>query len=93
MDREVLRRLESLNQLRLTEDEKVKLLEFFDMQEKEIEKLYEVDTDNMERMVHVMPMTNVVREDIVNKMFKRDDLQAIAPEAHDGYWQVPRLVE
>jgi aspartyl/glutamyl-tRNA(Asn/Gln) amidotransferase C subunit len=93
MDREVLRRLESLNQLKLTEDEKNKMLNFFDFQDKEIEKLYEVNTDNVERMVHVMPMTNVIREDVVNKMFTRDELQATAPEAYDGYWQVPRLVE
>lgn len=93
MDREILRRLESLNQLRLTEDEKVKMLNFFEMQEKETEALYEINTDNVERMVHVMPMTNVIREDVVNKLFTRDELQAAAPESHDGYWQVPRLVE
>ncbi len=93
MDREILRRLESLNQLRLTEDEKEKMLDFFEMQDKEIEKLYDIDTDNVERMVHVMPLTNVIREDVVNKIFTRDELQAAAPEAYDGYWQVPRLVE
>ena len=93
MDREILRRLESLNQLRLTENEKSKMLDFFEMQDKEIEKLYDIDTDNVERMVHVMPLTNVIREDVVNKIFTRDELQAAAPEAYDGYWQVPRLVE
>ena len=93
MDREILRRLESLNQLRLTEDEKVKMLNFFEMQEKETEALYEINTDNVERMVHVMPLENILREDVMIKNFTRDELQEDAPEAYDGYWQVPRLVE
>ena len=44
-------------------------------------------------MVHVMPMTNVIREDVAEKIYTRDQLQEHAPEATDGYWQVPRLVE
>ena len=93
MDRDVLRRLESLNQLKLTEEEKNKMLDYFEFQDKEIEKMYEINTDDVERMVHVMPMNNVIREDVVNKIFTRDELQLAAPEAYDGYWQVPRLVE
>lgn len=93
MDRETLRRLQRLNQLELTEDEKVTLLAYFEQQSAELEKLNGVDTSAVERMVHVMPLQNVLREDVVNKQFTRDQLQAAAPESMDGYWQVPRLVE
>lgn len=93
MNEEILRRLQILNQLKLTEDEKAKMLNFFQMQDKEITRLGEIDTENVERMVHVMPMNNVIREDVEKKLFTRDELQAAAPEAYDGYWQVPRLVE
>ncbi|MBQ8636411.1 MAG: Asp-tRNA(Asn)/Glu-tRNA(Gln) amidotransferase subunit GatC [Clostridia bacterium] len=93
MTEDILRRLQSLNQLKLTDEEKAKMLEFFAMQDKEIARLGEIDTENVERMVHVMPMNNVIREDVVKKVFTRDELQAAAPEAYDGYWQVPRLVE
>ena len=93
MNEDILRRLQSLNQLKLTDDEKTKMLDFFAMQDKEIARLGEIDTENVERMVHVMPLNNVIREDVVNKVFTRDELQAAAPEAYDGYWQVPRLVE
>ena len=44
-------------------------------------------------MVHVMPIMTVVREDVEKKLFTRDELQKGAPEATDGYWQVPRLLE
>ena len=93
MDREVLRRLEKLNQLALTEEEKDAFLAFYGEQEKEREVLDTVDTSAVERMVHVMPIYTVVREDVAIKKFEREDLQKGAPETTDGYWQVPRLVE
>ena len=93
MDLTTLIRLEKLNQLILSDDERAMLMSFFDKAESDFEKLNEVNTDNTERMVHVMPMTNVIREDVEKKLFTRDQLQADAPESMDGYWQVPRLVE
>lgn len=93
MDREVLRRLEKLNQLALTEEEKKNFLAFYAAKEEELASLDAVDTENVERMVHVMPIYTVVREDVVIKKFEREDLQKGAPETTDGYWQVPRLVE
>ena len=93
MDLTTLIRLEKLNQLLLTDDERTILMSFFDKAEGDFEKLNEVNTEDTERMVHVMPMTNVIREDVEKKLFTRDQLQADAPESMDGYWQVPRLVE
>ena len=93
MDLATLNRLESLNQLALTEDEKEKVMNWFDTMEKDIALLHEVNTDEVERMVHVIPMENVLRADVAKKLFTRDELQKDAPESEDGYWQVPRLLE
>lgn len=93
MDREVLRRLELLNQLKLTEAEKENVLSFFAAREAEHKVLEAIDTANTERMVHVMPIDTVVREDVVVKMFEREDLQAQAPETDEGYWCVPKVME
>lgn len=93
METETLRRLEKLNQLQLTQEQRDDVLAFFAKQEQELEKLRERDTEQVERMVHVMPIMTVVREDVEKKLFERDDLQKGAPEADDGYWQVPRLLE
>lgn len=93
MDRDTLIRLEKLNQLRLDEGQRNDILEFFAKQDKELETLNEIDTSEVERMVHVMPIMTVVRPDIEHKAFTRDELQRGAPETVDGYWQVPRLVE
>lgn len=93
MTKEVLLRLEGENQLALDDAQRDELVAFFEAQDAEFKKLDSIDTENVERMVHVMPILTVVREDVMVKNFTRDELQAGAPETMDGYWQVPRLVE
>lgn len=93
MNKEVLNGLEKLNKLHLSEEESAKVLGFFEKQSEDMSVLASIDTENVERMVHVMPLVNVLREDAVIKNFTRDELQEDAPESYDGYWQVPRLVE
>lgn len=93
MEKATLKRLQKLNQLSLTEKEENDFLSFFDARVEELSVLEKIDTAEVERMVHVMPIMTVVREDKAIKLFEREDLQKGAPETMDGYWQVPRLVE
>lgn len=93
MDRETLRRLEMLNQLSLTEAQKDDVIAFFAKREEDLMALEKIDTANVERMVHVMPILTVVRDDVVAQHFSRESLQAGAPEIDEGYWCVPRVVE
>ena len=93
MERETLRLLCKVNQLELTEEQKDAFLAFMDAREADIKALDAIDTENVERMVHVMPIMTVVREDIVSQPFAREDLQASAPDTDEGYWCVPRVVE
>lgn len=93
MDRETLRRLGLLNQLSLTESERDDVIAFFDAREKDAATLETIDTSDVERMVHVMPIMTVVREDVVSQPFSREDLQRGAPETDEGYWCVPRVLE
>ncbi len=93
MDRETLRKLEMLNQLSLTEEQKEDVISFFGKRDSELDILNAIDTTDVERMVHVMPIMTVVREDVVSQPFSREDLQKDAPETDEGYWCVPRVVE
>lgn len=94
MNREILRRLEMLNQLSLTEEQKDDVIRFFDAREADFEVIDKFfDTSDVERMVHVMPVMTVVREDKVIKKFEREALQQNAPETDEGYWCVPRVLE
>ena len=93
MERDTIRRLEMLNQISLTDAQKEDVIAFFADRDKELATLEAIDTSNTERMVHVMPIMTVVREDVVSQPFSREALQQGAPETDEGYWCVPRVVE
>ena len=82
-----------LNQLKLTDAEKDRVIGFFDERYREFDALSEIDTTDVERMVHVMPVMTVVRDDVVVKKFTREQLQAGAPETDEYYWCVPKVME
>ncbi|MCH5257839.1 MAG: Asp-tRNA(Asn)/Glu-tRNA(Gln) amidotransferase subunit GatC [Lachnospiraceae bacterium] len=58
-----------------------------------IDKLGELDTDDVEPMSHVFPIQNVFREDIVSNSDTREELLSNAPEQKDGMFMVPRTFE
>lgn len=93
MDRDTLMDLEHLNQLSLTPQEQDEMLAFFAAREADWEALAGIDTANVERMVHVRPLVNVLRDDVASQPFTRDDLLEQAPESMDGYWQVPQVLQ
>ena len=93
MKKETLSLLCKVNQLDLTEEQKDSFLSFMDEREADIKALDAIDTENVEVMVHVMPIMTVVREDVVSQPFTREELQSGAPETDEGYWCVPRVVE
>ncbi len=88
-----LQSLESVNQLKLTDDEKKQMKAIFSDMEKAEEDLTKLDTDSTEAMVYVRPMTNIIREDKQIQKFDRADLLRGAPQSTEDSWQVPRLVK
>ena len=84
---------QQLNQLSLTDEEETQMQGIFDMMRASEDKLKACDTENVEEMVYVMPMTNILREDVREQKFTRESLLEGAPERSDDSWQVPRLVK
>ncbi len=58
-----------------------------------MEKLNTLDTSGVKAMEHVEPVSNVLREDIVEESFNREDILSNAPDEQDGAFKVPRVVE
>lgn len=58
-----------------------------------IEQLAEVDTDGVEPMRSVMPITKPWRVDRVTDGGQAAAILANAPESQDGYFVVPKVVE
>ncbi|MCM1162297.1 MAG: Asp-tRNA(Asn)/Glu-tRNA(Gln) amidotransferase subunit GatC [Roseburia sp.] len=58
-----------------------------------IDKLNELDTEGVEPMSHVFPISNVFREDVVVNGDDSANTIQNAPEEKDGMFMVPRTVE
>ncbi len=57
-----------------------------------IDKLGELDTEGVEPMVHIFPVQNVFRDDIVTNSDMREQLLSNALEQKDGMFVVPKTV-
>ena len=84
---------QQLNQLSLTEDEENNFQNVLTNMKEYEDALKNIDTENVEEMIYVMPMTNVLREDRREQKFSRESLLEGAPERSEDSWQVPRLVK
>ena len=84
---------QQLNQLSLTEEEENNFQNILTNMKEYEDALKSIDTENVEEMIYVMPMTNVLREDKREQKFSRDSLLEGAPERSEDSWQVPRLVK
>ena len=101
MDDAALEALEKLNQLTLTAEERTRMQAFFAAREADAARMAAIDTDAVERQVYsqpimdayVNPRINVLRDDVADQIYPREELQAQAPESMDGYWQVPRVLQ
>lgn len=58
-----------------------------------MEQLNEVDVDGVEPMTSVTPMALKRREDIVTEGNIQDRVLANAPDAREGFFAVPKVVE
>ena len=58
-----------------------------------IEQLSEVDVDGIEPMTSVTPQRLKRREDVVTDGDQQDRVLANAPDAREGFFAVPKVVE
>ncbi|MFC3615437.1 Asp-tRNA(Asn)/Glu-tRNA(Gln) amidotransferase subunit GatC [Lutimaribacter marinistellae] len=58
-----------------------------------IEQLEEVDVDGVEPMVSVTPMRLKRREDVVTDGDQQEKVLSNAPDAREGFFAVPKVVE
>lgn len=83
----------ALAKLHLNEEHKAKAKIDLERIISYMEVMNELNTDGMEPMSHVYPISNVYREDIVTNGDNRDELLANAPAKKDGCFLVPKTVE
>lgn len=58
-----------------------------------VEKLNELDTQNVEPTSHAIDVSNVLREDVAKPGLKREKVLRNAPDTQDGMFKVPTIIE
>lgn len=58
-----------------------------------VAELNALELDGVEPMVHAVPLQNVFREDETKPSLNHELALSNAPEAEDGYFKVPRVVQ
>lgn len=58
-----------------------------------VEKLNEINTDNIEPLIYMNPETNRLREDIVIQNITHKEALQNAPKHDTDYFKVPKVVE
>jgi len=58
-----------------------------------VEQLGEVDVEGVEPMTSVTPMALKQRDDVVTDGERQADVLANAPDAREGFYAVPKVVE
>lgn len=53
----------------------------------------EVDTEGVPPTAHPLPLTNVFRDDVPHACWPADQALASAPDSHDGFFRVPKVLD
>ena len=93
LDKATVEHIGRLARLALREEEKETLAGELSQILGWIEQLGELDTSGVEPMTSVVAMTLPMREDVVTDGGDRNAVLANAPQAREGFYVVPKVVE
>ena len=93
IDRAAVDHVAKLARLRLTEEERERMSTELGHILEHVERVQALDLDGVEPTSHSLPLKNVLRPDEVTPSLPQDEALAGAPEAEDGRFKVPRIIE
>jgi aspartyl-tRNA(Asn)/glutamyl-tRNA(Gln) amidotransferase subunit C len=85
--------LARLARLELTETELDHYAGQLDQILRAVAQVAEVAADDIPPTSHALPLTNVFRDDVLRPTLPPEDVLAAAPEAEQGRFRVPRVLE
>ncbi|MFQ5847218.1 MAG: Asp-tRNA(Asn)/Glu-tRNA(Gln) amidotransferase subunit GatC [Candidatus Methylomirabilales bacterium] len=91
--REEVDHVARLARLGLSDEESERMRAQLDAILSYIDKLNELDTGNVTPTSHVIPMTNVFRQDVVCPSLSQAQALANAPDSQEAFFRVPRILE
>lgn len=93
IDKDTAAKVAKLARIKVEEEALPALAEEFNAVLGFIEQLNEVDVEGVEPMVSVTPMRLKRREDVVTDGGMQEKILSNAPDAREGFFAVPKVVE
>jgi aspartyl-tRNA(Asn)/glutamyl-tRNA(Gln) amidotransferase subunit C len=90
---EQMRHVAKLARLALSDEKLHQLMGHINALMRHFERLQALPTDEVEPTSHSIPVYNAFREDVPGTPLPREEALANAPQARDGLFIVPRIVE
>jgi len=81
-----------LAKLTFSAEEKEKFVQQFNRILDYMEKLNELDTENVMPTYNVLDLSNVMRPDKVKPSLKQEEALANAPKSNHGFFSVPKVI-
>src|SRR5256885_11787918 len=91
--REEVAHLARLSRLAVTEEELDRFAGQLDVILQAVARIGDVAAADIPPTSHSVPLTNVLREDVVVPGLTQDEALSGAPDAQDGRFRVPRILE
>jgi aspartyl-tRNA(Asn)/glutamyl-tRNA(Gln) amidotransferase subunit C len=92
LSRQEVAHLARLARLAVTDEELDLFAGQLDVILRAVARVREVTGEDVPPTTHAVPMTNVMRPDVVRPSLPRDVVLAAAPAAEDGRFRVPRIL-
>ena len=90
---EVVSHIARLSRISLSDEEKKLFTEQLNEILTYMDKLNQLNTENVEPTSHVIPLKNVLREDKISPSLSLEKMFVNAPDKHRGYFKVPKIIE
>jgi aspartyl-tRNA(Asn)/glutamyl-tRNA(Gln) amidotransferase subunit C len=90
--KELVLHIAELAHLKLKEDEIEKFQRDLNQILEYVDKLNELDTENVEPLSHPLPLINVMRDDKLKESVERDKALKNAPDATEEFFKVPKVI-
>lgn len=93
IDAQLILALENLARLELDADERRRMLQDLNGILKMIEKLEELDTSDVEPLIHVNDPCSPLRPDEIGEQFSSQEATRNAPDSDGIFYRVPKVID
>ena len=93
LNKDTLLKIAHLARLDINPENEASILEDFNKILDWVDALSEIDTAEVEPLLHISMEINNFREDQVKDVLNREDALKLAPKANDEYFEVPKVID